>query len=305
MSEVIRFLNFEVDAMTIPKILVPRSIDLDPLYPSGDGNPMAENTEQYEWIVRIAENLKRILRGLNVFVGADLLWYPIEAHQVPEGEPRSQAPDIMVAFGRPPGFRMSYKQWEEENIAPQVVFEILSQSNKTAQGKAKLQEKFKFYQRYGVEEYYVYDPLALKLEVWLREGEILKPVASSALRSWVSPRMGIRMEWRSGQVWQLFDLEGRPFMSFSELSERWEAEQIQTERERLRAIEAEEQAMRAQERAETERQRAEAEHQRAEAESQRAEAEARQAQAERQRADEAEARLRLLEAELRRSQGLE
>jgi Uma2 family endonuclease len=272
--------------MTIPKVLVPRSIELDPLYPSGDGNPMAENTEQYEWIVRTAENLKAIFFGLNVFVAADLLWYPVEAHQVPAGEPRVQAPDVMIIFGRPPGFRMSYKQWEEDNIGPQVVFEILSQSNKTAQGKIKMQEKFKFYQRYGVEEYYIYDPLALTLEVWLREGEILKPVPSSALRPWVSPRMGIRMEWQPGQVWQLFDPQGKPFMSFPELSERWEAAQIETERERLRAIQAEEQAVRAEERAEAEARQAEAERQRAEAE--------------RLRADEAEARLRVLEAMLER-----
>jgi Uma2 family endonuclease len=128
---------------------------------------------------------------------------------------------------------MSYKQWEEDNIGPQVVFEILSQSNKTMQGKLKMQEKFEFYQRYGVEEYYIYDPLALTLEVWLRAEEVLKRVSSSALTSWVSPRMGIRMEWQPGQVWQLFDLQGKPFMSFLELSKRWQAAGIEMERERL------------------------------------------------------------------------
>jgi Uma2 family endonuclease len=215
------------------------SIELDPLYPSSDGNPMAENTEQYEWIVRVAENLKRILAGQNVFVAADLLWYPVEAHQVPAGEPRSQAPDVMVIFGRPPGFRMSYKQWEEENIAPQVVFEILSQSNKTAQGKAKLREKFKFYERYGVEEYYVYDPLAFKLEVWVRQGEVLQPVPQTALRSWVSPRLGVLMEWQPGQVLKLYDPQGQSFMTFTELGERWEASEIEVGRERLKAAEAE------------------------------------------------------------------
>ncbi len=32
----------------------------------------------------------------------------------------------MVVFGRPKGDRGSYKQWLENQIAPQVVFEILS-----------------------------------------------------------------------------------------------------------------------------------------------------------------------------------
>jgi Uma2 family endonuclease len=39
------------------------------------------------------------------------------------------APDVMVVFGRPKGERRSYRQWQEGNIAPQVVFEILSSGN--------------------------------------------------------------------------------------------------------------------------------------------------------------------------------
>ena len=35
----------------------------------------------------------------------------------------------MVVFGRPKGRRGSYRQWEEDNIPPQVVFEILSPGN--------------------------------------------------------------------------------------------------------------------------------------------------------------------------------
>jgi len=33
----------------------------DRFYPSSDGKPMAENTEQYRWIVLIAENLAAIV----------------------------------------------------------------------------------------------------------------------------------------------------------------------------------------------------------------------------------------------------
>lgn len=40
-----------------------------------------------------------------------------------------QAPDVMVTFGRTKGDRGSYMQWKEENIAPHVVFEILSPAN--------------------------------------------------------------------------------------------------------------------------------------------------------------------------------
>ena len=99
----------------------------DRFYPSSDGKPMAENTEQYRWIVLIAENLAAIFsQNPDVFIAADLLWYPMAINDRVKGEPYAQAPDVMVVWGRPKGFRSSYIQHKEENIPPQVVFEILS-----------------------------------------------------------------------------------------------------------------------------------------------------------------------------------
>ncbi|MFO8039648.1 MAG: Uma2 family endonuclease, partial [Sodalinema sp.] len=95
------------------------------LYPDSDGKPMAENTLQYRWIVRLVTNLKQLLKDEMAFVAGDLLWYPVPVERPPAP---CQAPDAMVVLGRPDGDRGSYKQWEEDNIAPQVVFEILSPS---------------------------------------------------------------------------------------------------------------------------------------------------------------------------------
>ena len=103
-----------------------RAIDFPTFYPDSDGKPMADNTLQYRWIVLLVSNLKHLFRGQTVFVAGDLLWYPQPVTQPPAP---SQAPDAMVVFGRPGGDRRSYKQWEEDNVAPQVVFEILSESN--------------------------------------------------------------------------------------------------------------------------------------------------------------------------------
>src|SRR5436305_4357394 len=120
------------------------------IYPEDDGEPMADNTVQFRWIVTIKEGLEKVFRHRpDVFVAGDLLWYPVEGH--PEIR---QAPDAMVVFGRPKGDRGSYMQWLEEGIAPQVVFEVLSPGNRPA----KMVKKFEFYDRYGVEEYYIYDP---------------------------------------------------------------------------------------------------------------------------------------------------
>ena len=89
------------------------------VYPDSDGQPMAEITLQFRWIVTIASGLAALfIDDPNVFVAGDLLWYPVE------GKPNIRnAPDVMVVFGRPKGDRGSYMQWVENGIAPQVVFE--------------------------------------------------------------------------------------------------------------------------------------------------------------------------------------
>jgi len=120
------------------------------IYADSDGKPMADNTKQFRPIVTIKENLECLFADNDhVFIAGDLLWYPVE------GDNKiCQAPDAMVVFGRPKGDRGSYKQWLENQIAPQVVFEIISPGNT----KAEMRRKWQFYQRFGVEEYYLYDP---------------------------------------------------------------------------------------------------------------------------------------------------
>ena len=93
-------------------------IDPGDPYPESDGQPMAENTEQYDWIVKIKENLEILFADDDdVFIAGDLLWYPVPDRRLSG----PIAPDVLVAFGRPKGRRGSYLQWQEEGIAPQVV----------------------------------------------------------------------------------------------------------------------------------------------------------------------------------------
>ncbi len=156
-------------------------------------------------------------------------------------------------------------------LAPQVVFEVLSPGN-TAE---ELAEKRAFYERYGVEEYYEYDPETGEVAGWLRREGQLQPIAG--IEGWVSPRLGVRFRREGGDV-RLYLPDGRPFMSFVEL-------QAQLEQERQRA--------------EAERQRAEAERQRAEEARQRAEAEAAARVAAQAQAEEARLRAERLAARLR------
>ena len=87
-------------------------------YPDSDGQPMSDNTLQFEWIATIKGGLDAMFRDdPNVFVAGDLLWYPVEGNN----KIRS-APDAMVVFNRPKGHRGSYQQWNEGGIAPERGF---------------------------------------------------------------------------------------------------------------------------------------------------------------------------------------
>ena len=253
-------------------------------YPESDGQPMAENTEQYEWLVKIKENLEILFADReDVFVAGDLLWYPVPDRKISG----PIAPDVMVAFGRPKGRRGSYLQWEEEGIAPQVVFEVLSPSN----SRMEMANKLRFYDQYGVEEYYIYDPERHHLEIWLRQRERLKRV--SHLKGWVSPRLGIRFVLTPDTL-EIYDPEGRPFLSSVELARLAKAAVARAEQEAARAEQETARAEQETARAEQETARAEQEAARAEQEAARAEREARRAAEERLRAERLAERLRAL-----------
>ena len=104
-------------------------------------------------------------------------------------------------------------QWVEGGIAPQVVFEILSPGNRYRY--KQMVKKFDFYQRYGVEEYYVYDPESFELDGWKRSGEKLEEILE--MNGWVSPRLGVRFDRSQGEL-ILIDPAGQRFLTYGELA---------------------------------------------------------------------------------------
>ena len=161
-----------------------------------------------------------------VFVAGDLFWYPVQGH--PEIR---VAPDVLVAFGRPKGDRGSYLQWVEDGITPQVVFEILSPGNTPAE----MRRKRLFYQRYGVEESYLYDPDTGALSGWQRQGTTLHAI--TPMSGWVSPRLGIRFEL-ADDVLHLYHPDGSEFATYVEHAAQREQAQQRAARlaARLRAL---------------------------------------------------------------------
>jgi Uma2 family endonuclease len=210
----------------------------EPVYPFTDGKPMAENTLQYRWITTIKGGMDVVFRDdPNVFIAGDMFWYPVRG----ETEIRT-APDTMIVFGRPKGDRLSYLQWREDDIPPQVVFEVTSPSNSTSEMAAKLD----WYEQYGVREYYVYDPDGKILQGWIRQGDTLVGV-HGIRHGFTSPLTGVHFKIDGELV--LTGPDGRRFVDYPELAEqRDEAERLANEereradRERVRAEQERERA---------------------------------------------------------------
>jgi Uma2 family endonuclease len=206
--------------VTQPKTTTQQNV----IYPDSDGQPMADNTVQFRWIQTIYHNLAWLFaENSEVFVAGDLLWYPVEG----DNKTR-QAPDVMVVFGVEKGDRGSYQQWKEHGIAPQVVFEIRSPGNR----QKELDRKLLFYNRYGVEEYYLYDPDKNDLSGWLRTQEHLAVI--EAVEDWVSPRLQIRFEL-SEETLQLYRPDGQQFLTPIEVEQQLQQVTTELEQERLRA----------------------------------------------------------------------
>ena len=121
----------------------------DPLYPSSDGLPLAENDWQLEAILDAVGVLKIRYRDRpDVYVSGDLLIY------YEEGNPRrSVAPDVFVVFGAANHKRNVYKLWEEPK-APDFVLEVASENT----WKEDLGRKRALYSELGVREYWLFDP---------------------------------------------------------------------------------------------------------------------------------------------------
>ncbi|MFN0020161.1 MAG: Uma2 family endonuclease [Pirellulaceae bacterium] len=225
-------------------------------YPEDDGEPLSDNTLQFRWIMTIQGGLDALFaQNPNVFVAGNLLWYPVEGDNITRA-----APDAMVVFGRPKGERGSYRQWDEAGVGPQVVFEVLSRGNRPNE----IVRKFRFYEKFGIEEFYIYDPDKFGLVGYLRRGAALEEIENMA--GWMSPRLGIRFEPAADEELQIFRPDGRKFATYLELAEETDL-----------AL-----------------QRAEFEHQRADKEQKLAELERRRAEKERERAEQLSEKLRQL-----------
>ena len=212
-------------------------------YPSSDGKPMADNTLQFDTIVLLKTNLDILYLNQEVLVAGDLFWYP------EEGNPKVvMAPDVLVSFGRPQGFRSSYKQWLEGNKPPEVVFEVYSEGN----SKKEMQHKLEFYNRYGVQEYIFIEPYKQEFEIYVRHQGLLKQLSLERNQSWKSSYLDIVLEYGSDDKIYYYYPDGQPFRMPQELNKEWRSELVAKRQEQVakeRAMQRAEQERKDKERA--------------------------------------------------------
>jgi hypothetical protein len=146
-------------------------------------------------------------KAAEVFISADLLWYPVE------GEPGVYvAPSVLVVFGRPKGEGGSCLHWEGGNMPATVAFDILCPSNSIME----MSDKHDFYDHYGVDEYYVYDPDNNDLMIYLRQETALRLV--QPVGEFVSPRLGIRFLMTEPEM-TVYGPDGQSFHTFEQVEQ--------------------------------------------------------------------------------------
>lgn len=125
-------------------------------YPESDGEPMAETDFHAKLLIYLRNALEMFFAAReDVYVTGNIMFY------YAEGEPAEViSPDVMVCFGIPKGDRRSYKTWEETDVVPSVIIEISSRGT----WKKDRIEKRLLYEMLGVKEYFIFNPLDLKLE---------------------------------------------------------------------------------------------------------------------------------------------
>ncbi len=215
------------------------------IYPSGDGEPVAESYDHVYAILTTLEVLRLYLQGRRATVLANQFLY------YAEGFPKLRvAPDVMVLYDVEPGGRDSYKTWEEKQV-PKVIFEMTSPGTK----KEDQETKKDLYANIEVQEYWLFDPKA----EWIEEqliGYKLSENGYQLITNNCSEVLQLRLEVE-GKIIGFYRLDnGEKLLVSDELVEA-------LQRETLRRTEAEALAEQEYQRAEQEHQRAEQEHQRA------------------------------------------
>jgi len=183
-------------------------------YPYSDGKPMAESDLHRDEMMYLIQALDdRYRETPDVYVAGNLFLYYVQ------GDRKAVvAPDVLLVKGVPKGRRKSFLLWKEGR-GPCFVIEVSSASTRGED----LDLKKNLYQRLGVEEYFLHDPLSEYLRPALQGFRLqngrYRRIAPEPDGTLISMTTGLRLR-REGEHLRLIDLEtGKPLHSFQEYRE--------------------------------------------------------------------------------------
>ncbi|WP_017305014.1 Uma2 family endonuclease [Spirulina subsalsa] len=201
------------------------------IYPSEDGEPLAETYDHMYAILMTLEVLRQYLSGRQATVLADQFLY------YSQGFPRLRvAPDVMVIFNVSPGGRDNYKIWEEGEV-PTVIFEMTSPSTRSQD----MEFKKTLYEQLGVEEYWLFDPRGEWIPEQLR-GYRLGNEVYELIEDSYSVALGLRLAVEERLISFYRGDTGERLLLPEELRVAWQQERERAEQERERAEQERERA---------------------------------------------------------------
>jgi Uma2 family endonuclease len=207
-------------------------------YPESDGRPMAETQVHAQVMLDLFHTLGRRYADVpDVYAWGNMMFYYVE------GNPKaSVAPDVFLVHGVDKRVRRTYKLWEERT--PSLVVEITSESTKSEDMKVKKG----LYERLGIEEYFLFDPLGEYLRPRLQGYRLVngryEPLAAEGDGALLSRTTGLRLEPEGDRLRLRDAATGKPLLWADEEARAREAAEENTEQERLARLAAEEEVRR-------------------------------------------------------------
>ncbi len=185
------------------------------VYPASDGQPMAETPEHILLMVTLIAALRHHFKPRrDVYVIGNIFLY------YRKGDPTARrAPDIMVVKGvDAKAKRRSFMTWIERAV-PSVIFELTSAET----ADEDLEIKLPLYQKLGVKEYFLFDPLNEYLPRQLMGFRLVnrryQELTADDMDALVSKELGLRLV-PNGADLDLIDIKtGQPLLGLDELSE--------------------------------------------------------------------------------------
>jgi Uma2 family endonuclease len=163
-------------------------------YPESDGKPMAETDDHRDCMVDTIDRLRWRYRRKRVYVSGNLFVY------FKEGDPKKVvAPDVFVVLNCSSRKRRIFKTWIEGKVPSWVLETTSKKSRSEDKGKKKV-----IYAALGVQEYFLYDPLAewLKppLQAFRLSNGTYELIPTEPDVSLISRVLGVRLSLEHGEL---------------------------------------------------------------------------------------------------------